>query len=47
MGKRLRGLGHYLEKMQPKKPQTAEEVLAIFEGFAGRGLAKIRKVAKP
>lgn len=40
-GKKLRDLQHYL-KPQAKRAQTAEEVVAIFEGFAARGLVTIR-----
>lgn len=42
-GKRFRDLDHYLKKVRPRKPQTADEVFAIFEGFAAIGMATIRQ----
>lgn len=40
-GKKFRNLDHYLRQLRPADLQSAEEVIAIFETFATRGLATI------
>lgn len=42
---KLKDLKHYLEETEGDRPQTAEEVLAIFQGFEGRGVT-IREIPK-
>jgi hypothetical protein len=42
-GKSFRALSYYLAKLRPRPAQTADDVVAIFEGFAAQGLATIRK----
>lgn len=44
--KKLKPFGKYLSDLQPKKPQAAAEVLAIFRGFEAAGVpVNIRKVS--
>ena len=40
-GKGFKDLEHYLEKIDPKPAQTANEVAGIFESFAAQGKAKL------
>lgn len=46
MGRKMRGLDHHLKALKPRPVQTPEQVVAIFESFAARGLATIRQVKK-
>lgn len=41
-GKKLKDLDHYLDEMRPKA-DPADHAAAIFEGFARRGLVKIKE----
>lgn len=42
-GKKLQDLDKYLDEMNPKPANPADQAAAIFEGFAKRGLATIRE----
>ena len=35
---KLRGLKHYLDELKPKKAQTPDDMLAMLQGYADRGL---------
>lgn len=35
---RLRSLNHYLDELKPKRAQTADEMLAVLQCYADRGL---------
>lgn len=34
---RLKGLRHYLDELKPRKPQTGDEILAVFREYQARG----------
>jgi hypothetical protein len=36
-GAKLKPLKHYLDQLKPKKPQTAEDILAVFREHQARG----------
>ncbi len=35
--KTLRELGYYLKKLKPKRPQTAADIIEVFEEYRRRG----------
>lgn len=42
LGKHLKPLKHYLDRLEPQKPQTGEEVIAVWREHAARDPGKIR-----
>jgi len=45
MGKAFKGLGHYLARLKPRKPQSGDEILAVFQQFQAAGAKMtIRKI---
>lgn len=36
-GEKLRQPSHYLDQLKPKKPQTNDDVLAVFREYEARG----------
>lgn len=46
--KRLKPLGQYLAELRPKKPQTSDDVLAMFQSMAKSGVPiAIKRAKKP
>lgn len=45
--KRLKDLKHYLKQLKPRKPQTQEEILAVFREYQARGAKMDIRLIRP
>lgn len=45
--KSLKGLKHYLKKLKPRKPQTTDDILAVFREHQARGAKMDIRLIRP